>query len=90
VRRWAGRTSADPDQTWDDLQHYLPRHRELLALRSDGDGRGRWTVTDSAVLDAWRDGGVGVRAVLRPDALLDLLEQLVQEVDAARAAAVPT
>lgn len=115
VRRWAMRTGADPDRTWDALEHYLPRDRELLAFRSrdpddlavhgelrielrsectwqpgdDGRRRGRWAVADTAVLDAWGDGGIGLRAVLGADDLLDLLERLVREVAAAGAAPAP-
>jgi hypothetical protein len=34
VRRWAARTGVDPDRTWEGMQRYLPRDRELLAFRS--------------------------------------------------------
>jgi hypothetical protein len=114
VRRWAMRSGADPDRTWEEMQRYLPRDRELLSfrardpddlavpgelrieLRSErtwepedraGTGRGRWTATENAVLDAWGGDGRGVRAVLSGDDLLDLLEQLVRDVAAAGAAA---
>jgi hypothetical protein len=117
VRRWAQRTGVDPDRTWEGMERYLPRDRELLSFRArdpddlavpgelrvelrsertwrPGDersdaGRGRWTATESAVLDAWGETGRGVRAVLSPDDLLDLLERLVREVAAAGAAAAP-
>lgn len=113
VRRWATRSGVDPDRTWDGMQRYLPRDRELLAFRSrdpddlavhgelrvelrserrwqrEDDGRGRWVVTDTAVLDAWGDGGVGVRAALTGDELLEVLERLVREVAAAGAAPAP-
>ena len=46
-------------------------------------------LTDTAVLDAWGDGGVGVRAAMTADDLLDLLERLLREVAAAGAAPVP-
>jgi hypothetical protein len=44
---------------------------------------------DTAVLDAWGDGGIGVRATVTADQLLDLLERLVREVAAAGAASAP-
>jgi hypothetical protein len=44
---------------------------------------------DTAVLDAWGDGGIGVRAIVTADELLDLLERLVREVAAAGAASAP-
>jgi hypothetical protein len=111
VRRWAARTGADPERTWTELDRYLPRDRELLALRSrdpddvavtgelrvevrrertwvrGDDDRGRWELAETAVLDAWGDGGVGVRALLSCAELLDLLEALIAEVARVGAAA---
>lgn len=54
--------------------------RRTRRWRRGDDGAGRWVLDDAAVLDAWGDGGTGVRAVLTPAALLDLLEALVAEV----------
>lgn len=79
--------SRDPDD--------VAAHGELrIELRCErtwqpaDDGRGRWVVADTAVVDAWGDSGVGVRAVLGADDLLDLLERLVHEVASAGAAPV--
>lgn len=80
--------SRDPD----DLAVHGELRVELRSERTwhrDDDGRGRWVLTDTAVLDAWGDGGVGVRAAMTADDLLDLLERLLREVAAAGAAPVP-
>lgn len=60
----------------------------LPAAGSDGDGRGHWCLRRRAVLDAWGDEGVGVRAVLDGDELLALLDQLLIECAAVGAAPV--
>lgn len=46
---------------------------------ADGSGRGRWLLRCRAVLEAWGGDGVGVRAVLDSAALLEVLEQLLDE-----------
>lgn len=61
----------------------------LPTAQSNGDGRGHWCLRRRAVLDAWGDGGVGVRAVLDSDQLLALLDQLVAECAAAGAGPEP-
>lgn len=104
VRRWAARSGVDADGVWGELDRYLPRDRELLALRArdpddvavcgelrvevrqerswqrNGAGRGEWALVQTAVLDAWGDDGIGVRALVGLPELLDLLEALVAEV----------
>jgi hypothetical protein len=55
---------------------------EVRRSRSWRRDPGRWEVVDDAVLDAWGDGGTGVRAVLGAPELLDVLEALVREVAA--------
>lgn len=57
--------------------------RRVRRWQRDADRHGRWATTDRAVLDAWGDDGVGVRAELGCDDLLDLLEVLLAEVAAA-------
>jgi hypothetical protein len=80
--------SRDPD----DLAARGELRVEVRSERTwhrESDGRGRWALDDTAVLDAWGDGGIGVRAIVTADELLDLLERLVREVAAAGAASAP-
>lgn len=102
LRAWARDADLDADAAWEQLQRYVPRDRELLALRSrdpddlaasgelrvwlrreltwvGGEPRGRWQRQDRAVLDAWGDGGTGLRAVLDRAALLGLLDALLAD-----------
>ncbi len=43
----------------------------------DGDGPGRWRLAQRAVLDAWGDAGVAVRAVLAAPQLAAFLSALL-------------
>jgi hypothetical protein len=76
----------DPDDVAAPGELRLEVRRERTWQRTPG-GRGRWALAETAVLDAWGDGGVGVRAALSVPALLDLLEAMVAEVASAGAAA---
>lgn len=81
VRRWAARTGADSDRTWAELDRYLPRDRELLALRSrdpdDGDGSGELRVEVRRARRWLPDGGAttggstGGRWAVEDTAVLD-------------------
>ena len=69
----------DPDDVASDgeLRIWV---REDVSWRPGRDGaRGGWSARCRAVLDAWGDGGTGVRALLDSAELLALLERLVQE-----------
>lgn len=74
--------SRDPDDVHvvGELRVCVRDERSWLpADENDGGGRGQWRLRRRAVLDAWGDGGVGVRAVLDSDQLLALLDQLLAE-----------
>ena len=102
VRSWAVDERIEPNVAWMDLQHYLPRDRELFCFRSRDpddlatagelrvtledqrtwlparDGvAGHWRIDCCAVVRAWGNNGVGVRAVLSSGELLSFLEALV-------------
>jgi hypothetical protein len=98
LRAWAADAGEDPDDTWAELQRYLPRDRELFCFRSrDPDdlstvgelrtslrferdwGESGWSLHCVAVVEAWGEGGQGVRALLDSDQLLAFLESLVQD-----------
>lgn len=66
--------SRDPDDLTGagELRVALHRRRAFAA--------GAWTTTDVAVLDAWGDGGRGVRAVLDLPALGAFLDALVADL----------
>jgi hypothetical protein len=65
VRSWAMDERIEPDVAWMDLQHYLPRDRELFCFRSrDPDdlataGELRVTLEDQRTWLPASDGGVG-------------------------------
>lgn len=48
-------------------------------LATDERGHGRWVLRERALLDAWGEAGVGIRAVLTAPELLDLLRRLLAE-----------
>ncbi len=51
-------------------------------LTTDERGLGRWVLRERAVLDAWGDGGQGVRAMLAAPELLSFLRVLLAQADA--------
>jgi hypothetical protein len=51
----------------------------MVGLHGDGPSRGHWRLARRAVLDAWGDAGVGLRAVLTSGQLLTLLDALLDE-----------
>ncbi|MCW2499468.1 MAG: hypothetical protein JWN87_1144 [Frankiales bacterium] len=98
VRAWAVDLRLDGDQTWEELQRYLPRDRELFCfrardpddlstvgeLRASLEVQPTWTGTGWVLrcltsLRFWGAGGLGARALLDSDQLLEFLESLVQD-----------
>ncbi|MCB0916663.1 MAG: hypothetical protein KDC23_13325 [Actinobacteria bacterium] len=51
-------------------------------VATDERGLGRWVLRERAVLDAWGDGGQGVRAMLTAPELLEFLQVLLAQADA--------
>jgi hypothetical protein len=58
--------------------HAVPGQRIWPARRPAG-GAGRWHVTRRAFIEAWGDGGVGVRAVLTSAELVAFLDTVLRE-----------
>lgn len=75
--------SRDPD----DLATVGELTLDLRVERTFADGR--WSHRTAAVLEAWGEAGVGLRAVLTSDQVLGFLEALVEECAQAVAAAAP-
>lgn len=51
-------------------------------VATDDRGRGRWVLRERALLDAWGEGGLGIRALLTAPELLDFLRDLLAEASA--------
>src|SRR5271165_3315246 len=67
-------------------QAAVPEQHSHRAWRHPAGGHGRWQLTRRAVIEAWGDGGVGVRAVLTSAELVAFLDTVLNGPDSAVAA----
>ena len=69
----------DPDDlaSAGELRCSLVTERTWVGGAAVAGGGGRWRLAQRAVIDAWGDGGVGVRALLPAPALADFLRALL-------------
>lgn len=74
----------DPDDlaSAGELRCAIVTERTWVAGEALAGGGGRWRLAQRAVLDAWGDGGGGVRAILSATALADFLREFLAEAAA--------
>jgi hypothetical protein len=74
----------DPDDlaSAGELRCSLMTERTWVAGAALAGGGGRWRLAQRALLDAWGDGGAGVRAILSATALAELLRAVLAEAAA--------
>lgn len=78
----------DPDDVAGagELRASVRTERSWVPVRGDEASRGRWRTGRRAELEAWGDGGTGIRAVLTSGELLVFLDELLAECAAVGAA----